>query len=162
MTEGALNAEQLLECARRNNTELLETLKSTLGDAGLAQCVNATREVVTNNSALHLAVAGGHWEVLDVLLDVEGIEIDPQNREGNTPLHAAVLYAADEPEHGAFIVENLVEVGSDPRIKNSHGLRPVQLVRGNAKVRALLEETEYALSAEQPEEVEVDDASDLD
>ncbi len=43
-------------------------------------------------------------ECLDILLDQEGVEVDPINRlEKETPLHLAVRYSRLEPEHGAFI-----------------------------------------------------------
>lgn len=55
-------------------------------------------------------------EVLDHLLDQEGLEVDPINRmEKETPLHKAVQYANKEKEHGLEIVEMLIDAGADPR-----------------------------------------------
>lgn len=56
-------------------------------------------------------------EALDLLLDQEGLEVDPLNRmEGATPLHTAVNYATlKDAEHGLHIVELLIDAGSDPR-----------------------------------------------
>ena len=56
-------------------------------------------------------------EALDLLLDQEGLEVDPLNRmEGNTPLHTAVNYASlKDAVHGLHIVELLIDAGSDPR-----------------------------------------------
>lgn len=59
-------------------------------------------------------------DVLDTLLDQEGLEVDPVDRlEGDTPLHKAVRYVndreADEWEKAAPLVELLVEAGADPR-----------------------------------------------
>lgn len=55
-------------------------------------------------------------EVLDVLLDQEGLEVDPVDRmEHETPLHKAVLYAMNDRGHGQEIVELLVDAGADPR-----------------------------------------------
>lgn len=38
-----------------------------------------------------------------------------------------VKYAREEPEHGAFLVEMMIEAGADPRIKNKQGLKPIDL-----------------------------------
>lgn len=148
--DGASFAEQILECSRRNNTELLLQIKAELNNDSekLASLINTTKETISNNSPLHLACRQGHWELLDIMLDIEGVEIDPVNREGDTPLHSAVKYCADEPEHGTFIVDNLLDAGSDPRIVNKHGLKPIQLVTDNDKLRGLLEGAEYAISME--------------
>jgi uncharacterized protein len=58
--------------------------------------------------------------VLDLLLDQEGLEIDELDRmEHDTPLHKAVRYVnglgKDEWEEGYAIVDILVDAGCDPR-----------------------------------------------
>ncbi|RLV86421.1 Ankyrin repeat-containing protein [Meyerozyma sp. JA9] len=148
--EGASYSEQILECARRNNTELLLQIKAELNNDSqkLAHLINTTKETITNNSPLHLACRMGHWESIDIILDIEGVEVDPLNRDGDSPLHLAVKYCADEPEHGTFVVDNLLDAGADPRIVNSHGLKPIQLVTDNQQLRNLLEGAEYAISME--------------
>lgn len=159
-TNGASYAEQILECARRNNTELFLAIKTEINnDSELATLINSTREVITANSPLHIATLVGNWELIDVVLDVEGVEIDPVNREGDTPLHLAVKYANDEAEYGYFIIDNLLDAGSDPRIVDKHGLKPVNYVRNNDKLRNLLESAEYAHAAQeyQPEEEDEDE-----
>ncbi|GEQ69886.1 hypothetical protein JCM33374_g3562 [Metschnikowia sp. JCM 33374] len=149
MSDGASYSEQLLESARRNNTELFTQISQDLGSdhAKLAQLINSTKEVISHNSPLHLATDKGNWEFLDMVLDVEGVEIDPQNREGDTPLHLAVKYAAHDPEYGYFIIDNLIDAGSDVRVVDKHGLKPVNYVGDNEKLRALLESAEYASGA---------------
>lgn len=151
--DGASFSEQILECARRNNTELLLQIKSDLHNdqQKLAALVNTTKETITNNSPLHIACRLGHWELIDIMLDIEGVEIDPVNREGDTPLHVAVKYCAEEPEHGTFVVDNLLDAGADPRIVNKHGLKAIQLVVDNQELRTLLEGAEYAISMEMTE-----------
>ena len=54
-----------------------------------------------------------------MLLDQEGFECDPTNKiDGDTPLHAAVRWANQQPEsnkefvHG--LIEMMLEAGSDP------------------------------------------------
>lgn len=62
-------------------------------------------------------------EVLDHLLDQEGLEVDPINRmEQETPLHKAVQYANKEKEHGVEVVEMLIDAGADPRFVACHTL----------------------------------------
>lgn len=156
-TEGATYSEQLLECARRNNVELFNTIKEEIGlPEKLAHLINTTKEMITNNSPLHLATLVGNWEFIDAVLDVEGVEIDPLNREGDTPLHLAVKFAGDEPEYGYFIIDNLVDAGSDAKIADRDGLKPVNYVRDNEKLRNLLESAEYASLTQEVAEPEED------
>ena len=60
-------------------------------------------------------------DVLDTLLDQEGLEVDPVDRlEGDTPLHKAVRYvnglSKEDWAHGASIPELLLDAGADPRL----------------------------------------------
>ncbi|KAI5960846.1 uncharacterized protein KGF55_004416 [Candida pseudojiufengensis] len=150
--EGASYQEQILESARRNNTELLLQIKSELGNdqIKLSELINNTNELITNNTPLHIACNLGNWEFIDIVLDIEGVEIDPQNRNLETPLHLVVKYTLNEPDHGYFIIDNLLDAGSDPRIKDKDGLKPINYVnRDNEKLIQLLESAEYAISMEQ-------------
>ena len=59
-------------------------------------------------------------EILDQLLDQEGLEVDPIDRlEGDTPLHKAVRFintlSKQEWEAGSSIVDLLLDAGADPR-----------------------------------------------
>ena len=59
-------------------------------------------------------------DILDALLDQEGLEVDPVDRlEGDTPLHTAVRYvnglSKEEWEAGSSIPELLLDAGADPR-----------------------------------------------
>ncbi|ODV98294.1 hypothetical protein PACTADRAFT_30271, partial [Pachysolen tannophilus NRRL Y-2460] len=122
----------LLSAARLNNTELMEQLISEVGDHEvLADLINNCVDLLGNTS-LHLASKYGSYEVMDIILDQEGVEVDPVNSiEGNTPLHVAVQYSKEEPEHGCFIIETLVDAGADPKLKNKAGLKPIDLVDSN-------------------------------
>jgi len=93
-------------------------------------------------------------EVLDLLLDQEGIEIDEIDRlERDTPLHKAVRYvnsldkSAWESE-GHPIVDILLDAGCDPRIRNKAKLKPVELADPrNTVLRGMLQKGEYAMTA---------------
>lgn len=84
---------------------------------------------------------------MDHILDQEGVEVDPINRiEGDTPLHSVVRYSGDEPEHGAYMVEMLIEAGCDPRIRNKNKQRPIDLASSdNEELIETLRGAEYAL-----------------
>lgn len=133
-SEGASYNEQLLDASRRNNIDLLDTIFNELGNdsSKIANLINSSRDPF-GNTALHLCCKYGSWEVLDKILDLDGdIEIDPRNNtDGDTPLHVAVKYAAEEPEHGTFLAKNLVEVGADARIKNKHNQKPIDMIHSD-------------------------------
>lgn len=133
-SEGASQGEQLLDASRRNNVDLLETVFKELDEdpTRIADLINHSKDPF-GNTALHLCCRYGSWDVLDKILDQEGgIEIDPHNTiDGDTPLHEAVKYAQEEPEHGSFIAQNLIEVGADPRAKNNKNEKPIDLIHSN-------------------------------
>lgn len=59
-------------------------------------------------------------EVLDLLLDQEGLEVDPIDRlDADTPLHKAVRFvnglSRNDWEAGSSVVELLLDAGADPR-----------------------------------------------
>lgn len=171
--EGASLGEQLLDACRRNNEDLFDTVISTIGSEDrnrLSKLINESHDPM-GNTALHLCCQYGSWEVLDKLLDLDAdIEIDNKNtRDGDTPLHLAVRYSLDEPEHGTFIVLNLIEVGADPRIKNNHGQKPSDLIHGDEldNLFDLLQGAELAadnggMEGLQEQEVNVSDDDDDD
>lgn len=147
---GATHGEQLLEAARRDNTELLSQIKAELNNDSeqLAQLINSTKEPITNNSSLHLSCSRGNWDFIDIVLDIEGVEIDPKNRDGQTPLHLAVKYASEEKQHGYFIIDNLIDAGSDPRIIDNFKLKPINYVTDDDQLKRLLESAEYSIALE--------------
>ena len=92
-------------------------------------------------------------EVIDILLDQEGVEIDEVDRmEQDTPLHKAVRYTnslntSDWPA-GHAIVEILLDAGCDPRIRNKAKLKPIELADPrNAELRSMLQKGEFAMQA---------------
>lgn len=158
--DGASPRELILEACRRNNTELLqETLKELNAAATksgkkpedhVADILNHTRDGV-GNGCLHVAATYGSFEVIDMLLDQEGLEIDEIDRmEQDTPLHKAVRYVnsleQDVWQHGQSIVAMLLDAGCDPRIRNKAKLKPVELVDPrNKELRSMLQKGEFAM-----------------
>jgi hypothetical protein len=92
-------------------------------------------------------------DVLDILLDQEGIEIEEIDRlEQDTPLHKAVRYVntLDKAEwaHGHPIVEILLDAGCDPRIRNKAKLKPIELADPrNTELRSILQKGEFSMQA---------------
>ncbi|MCJ1458202.1 hypothetical protein MMC28_008573 [Mycoblastus sanguinarius] len=170
--EGATPRELLLESSRRNNTSLLTDLLSSLSSPEkIAHLLNTATDGV-GNYCLHVAASYGSYvqdgverewawanrwcgadEVLDTLLDQEGLEVDPVDRlEKDTPLHKAVRFinglAKKEWEAGSSIVELLLDAGADPRIRNKAKLKPFELVDPrNTELRTVLQKAEFATMA---------------
>ncbi|EME88121.1 uncharacterized protein MYCFIDRAFT_209713 [Pseudocercospora fijiensis CIRAD86] len=164
--EGASPKELLLESCRRNNTTLLsEVLAGSPFNSkatAIANFLNSTTDAL-GSSALHVAAQYGSYEVLDMILDQEGVEIDGQEkREGDTCLHKAVRYTNNLPqnewEHGKAVVDILVDAGCDPRIRNKAKLRPIDLVDPrNTELRSVLQKAELMLMASDDVVVEDDE-----
>ncbi len=71
---------------------------------------------------LHSAVAGGHDEVVAVLVD-SGADVHARQRHGWTPLHGAA-------QNGSLAsVERLLAAGADPEAANDDGATPISLAR---------------------------------
>lgn len=155
--DGATPREQLFEACRRNNTSLLTELLSEpplrSNTKQIATFLNTTVNTFHAN-ALHIAAQYGSYDVLDMLLDQDGVEIDGQERrEGDTALHAAVrwcngLPAGDWPERGQSVIDILLDAGCDPRIRNKAKLRPIELLDSrNTTCRDALRRAEVTLLA---------------
>ncbi|KAK5173897.1 uncharacterized protein LTR77_002578 [Saxophila tyrrhenica] len=150
---GATPRELLIEASRRNNTSLLSDLLKTMpSPSTISTFLNTTTDAL-GASALHIAASYGSYDVLDLILDQEGVEIDgPEKRDGDTPLHKAVRYVNglrdEEVAEGKAVVEILLDAGCDPRIRNKAKLRPVDLVdRGKVGVRQVLQKAEMGVMA---------------
>ncbi|GAA6050794.1 hypothetical protein JCM3770_001649 [Rhodotorula araucariae] len=95
----------------------------------LEEVINGTDEYDLNyqdglgNTALHYAVSSPSPDALTLLLDLEPVDVDLQNRlDRATPLHLAVKLENEAARHG--VVEMLLDAGADPNIKDRHGLKP--------------------------------------
>ncbi|KAF2757878.1 ankyrin repeat protein-like protein [Pseudovirgaria hyperparasitica] len=157
--EGASPRELIFEACRRDNTTLLEEVLSDLSKGApkgkdteyIAKTLNEARNGV-GKGALHVAAECGSYEILDILLDQEGLEIDEIDRmEQDTPLHKAVRYvnslAPKQWEEGQSVVDILIDAGCDPRIRNKAKLKPFELVDPrNDALRTSLQKAEYAMN----------------
>jgi len=159
--EGATPAELVLEASRRNNTDLLREVfdqvrtavsksRGKRAEDEIAKILNRARDPV-GNGVLHLAAANGNYEVLDLLLDQEGVEIEEVDRmEKDTPLHKAVRFT-NELDPGKWsighdIVHILLDAGCDARIKNKAKLKPSDLADPrNKELRTMLRNAEYSM-----------------
>ena len=153
---GATPRELLIEACRRNNTSLLSEIFASkplnTNAPAIAKFLNTTTDPL-GASALHIAAQYGSYEVLDMVLDQEGVEIDGQEkRDGDTCLHKAVRYSnelsRENWEHGKAVVDILVDAGCDPRIRNKAKQRPIDLVDPrNTELRSVLQKAEMAILA---------------
>jgi len=131
--DGAAPSELIIEAARRNNTDLLQsTLEKCTTPEAAALLLNSAKTAL-GNYAYHEAAMRGHWEVIDMMLDQDGFECDPINkREGDSPLHCVVRWCNDQGEkaweYACELVGMMCEAGGDPRIRNKAKLKPAQLV----------------------------------
>lgn len=100
---------------------------------------------------------------MDEIIDLDGVNLDIKAPvTGDTPLHYAANYSFSEPEYALFLIQQLIEVGADPSIRNKEGLKPLDIIGGsNDKIRKVLESAEYAKAAEHIGEI-VQDVDDED
>lgn len=162
---GASPAEQLLEAARRNNSDLLQELLSKYQE-NPQKAIDLINTAVdpTGNAALHLAAKYGNYEVMDQLLDIDGVDVNIKaSMNGNTPLHYATLFSFQDPEYALFLVNELINCGASPSIRNTEGMRPIDLIGdSNEKIKEALESAEYASAFGQNSEEINADEDDLD
>ncbi|XP_078050325.1 nuclear factor NF-kappa-B family member relish [Augochlora pura] len=76
--------------------------------------VNGT-DMSYGRTALHIAVDGGHKEIVEYLLSKTNIAINKRNFSGNTALHSAVVYSGARAKELCAL---LIKYGADPHIQN--------------------------------------------
>jgi len=150
--DGATPRELVVEACRRDNVDLLiETLGTISKDKSTQEVADFMNNVKDSlgNHALHIAAQYGANEVLDELLNVEGLEVDPVNRlDGDTPLHVSIRYANEKAlDLGQHMADLLCEAGADPRVRNKGGQKAVMMVSTAPDfegLRDILRKAEYA------------------
>lgn len=157
---GATPAERLIDAARRNNVDLFEQFAADAGTPEEAIELINTATDPSGNSALHLAAKYGNYEVMDLMLDIDGVDVNVVSKmNGNTPLHYAVSYAFEDAEYALFMTNELINCGADPNIKNKEGLKPVDIIgTANEPIKEALEAAAYANAFDAP----IEDIEDID
>lgn len=99
----------------RDQSPLLLALQCGLPDSVRLLLVDGSVNINTQDSigrsALYLAVAGNHIEVVTLLLQHEGIDVNLPDRMLNTPLHVAVSVAAAEPIFKVLLADRRSDTG---------------------------------------------------
>ncbi|KAK9450850.1 ankyrin repeat-containing domain protein, partial [Limtongia smithiae] len=97
--------------------------------------VQEAKDPYSGSTALHMACANGHVEIVNYLLSlVDSFTpaaiafVNMQNESGNTALHWACLNGLQE------IVTRLCDAGADPFIKNSAGQDSIFQAENNEKL----------------------------
>jgi ankyrin repeat protein len=78
---------------------------------------------ISGYTPLHTAAAHGESSIIQTLLSLPTMAIDAQDKDGNTPLHKAVLYKR------LSAVKYLVSQGANCTISNNEGITPAQLAQ---------------------------------
>ncbi|CAH8554461.1 unnamed protein product [Heterobilharzia americana] len=86
--------------------------------------INATN--MGDDTALHLAAAHGHFDVVHYLLNSHRLYVDSANEHGNTALHYACFWNHLE------IAEYLIKNGASLMQENKYGETPLELIRPRA------------------------------
>ncbi|KAH8085686.1 hypothetical protein HD553DRAFT_310039 [Filobasidium floriforme] len=146
VVEGASPNEQILSAAKEDNEELfLEAIE---------QEHDINHQDGLGNTALHYAIIYASTTVLDHILEHDQCDVDLQNKlQRDTPLHLAVKIEENGREGlREYLVQQLVDAGASPMIRDRHSLRPIDLLpppppgrTDNSEVRALLRRAEAEL-----------------
>lgn len=80
-------------------------------------------------TALHCAVESGNPQMVQYVLDMEMVDIDARNRDGNTPLLHCLQNG--KPDNRLEIVKMLINRGADFNARNRQGMFPLNLALAN-------------------------------
>ncbi|KAI9138922.1 ankyrin repeat-containing domain protein, partial [Paraphysoderma sedebokerense] len=151
---GASPNERLLFAARSNN---LEMMKEVLA-AGQFD-VNTTDGV--GNTALNLAAESGSLEIVNLLLQLPGVNVNVANKTENaTALHKVASSKRMGPDTASAIVSALISAGANPVTYDKSKRRPDQVALYD-EIRKLLEGAVLAKELGK-DEIEDDDDDDDD
>ncbi|KAI9223898.1 ankyrin repeat-containing domain protein [Blastocladiella britannica] len=122
MTAIDIDVSELLLCARYGEMdELKEELARLVAEnAPLDAGAVLARGNDAGNTALHMASANGHLDIVQFLLEkLAGVHVNAANEQGNTPMHWAALNGHVE------IVTALIAAGADLTLTNKAGKSPL-------------------------------------
>ena len=96
--------------------------------------LNYRDDTMCCNTALHMACANGHLEVIKLLLKQPSLDLNVLNDSNNTALHYASLNGQKQA------VELLIEAKADANLKNEFGRLPIEdaLQNGHAEIAEML------------------------
>ena len=125
--------EYYLECARFGE---LKDLKEAMKEADKSFDVNI--KDFRGNTALHMACANGHIEMVKYLINTLHVDINIKNSSNNTPLGWAALNGQKE------IVKILLANNADYENKNSQGKTPSEIAydTGNFEISEMIVQKE--------------------
>lgn len=125
--------EYYLECARFGE---LKDLKEAMKEADKSFNVNI--KDFRGNTALHMACANGHTEMVKYLINTLHADINIRNSSNNTPLGWAALNGQKE------IVKILLDNNADYDNKNSQGKTPSEIAydTGNYEIAEMIVQKE--------------------
>ncbi|KAK9939491.1 hypothetical protein M0R45_016186 [Rubus argutus] len=101
--------EDLLEAARFDDIQEIMSLAST---------VSLDSKDSQGRTALHMASANGHLDIVEYLV-CRGVDLNAPNEEMNTPLHWACLNGHVE------VVKKLIFAGANVSVLNSYEKSPI-------------------------------------
>ncbi|KAI9187865.1 ankyrin repeat-containing protein [Blastocladiella emersonii ATCC 22665] len=122
MTQVDLDVSELLACARYGELDELkeEVARMQAEHPGLTATSILGRANDSGNTALHMASANGHSDIVAYLLEhLLAAHIDAVNAQGNTPLHWCALNGHVE------VAQLLIKAGADLAIVNSSQHTPL-------------------------------------
>lgn len=83
------------------------------------------------NTPLHVAVSKEHQDIVELLLNASGIDINIQNNQGNTPLHISISKGNEE------LVRLLLSKGAKINIENKDGKTPLDNAKQSNKEKII-------------------------
>ncbi|XP_073040870.1 uncharacterized protein [Primulina eburnea] len=126
-------SDALLEAARYDDIDDLMSIAS--------QGVSLNLKDSEGRTALHMASANGHINIVDYLIH-NGVDINACNVEKNTPLHWACLNGHIE------VVKHLILAGADISFLNNHERTPMDEAVGRGKMDVMDAMNEAATQVE--------------
>lgn len=121
------NGENLIHIAIFNKTLCLDIITLLHHKYGL----NCNVKDKYLNTPLHDACFNGNTESIVALLKIDGIEINPINQEGNTPLHALM----DSTGFKIETLDLLLKKGANQEIKNKDDKKPIDILALNSQIK---------------------------
>ncbi|ORX78665.1 ankyrin, partial [Anaeromyces robustus] len=115
--------EEFVTCSRYGELEDMKAMMDNYLESHpeASKCALASKQNAYGSTALHMAAANGHIDIIKYLIDdcnLSKKELEIKNDEGNTPLHWAALNGYLEA------VKLLMTSGASGNIKNNADKEP--------------------------------------